>query len=155
MIRLLTDLGTDAPSGRPYAYHVLYDIIPQGLPVRGDRRQVAQGAVSTGFAEGKSAPAAQRAKKQTRSQGDCGSAFYDRTESLFLRPCAQAFHLRTCRTVVVTVSLRTYLPVQQPVYSHQFHQWHPRSEHREQELHQPSSTSEEQHCAQWERGHHP
>ena len=94
-------------------------------------------------------------KKQTRSQGDCGSAFYDRTESLFLRPCAQAFQLRTCRTVVVTVSLRTYLPVQQPVYSHQFHQWHPGSEHREQELHQPSSTSEEPHCAQWERGHHP
>jgi len=65
------------------------------------------------------------------------------------------FNYERCRTVVVTVSLRTYLPVQQPVYSHQFHQWHPRSEHREQELHQPSSTSEEPHCAQWERGHHP
>ena len=138
VIRLLTDLGTDAPYG-------------SSLRISRTVRYHSVGATR----QGSPSPGRPESKKQTRSQGDCGSAFYDRTESLFLRPCAQAFHLRTCRTVVVAVSLRTYLPVQQPVYSHQFHQWHPGSEHREQELHQPSSTSEEPHCAQWERGHHP
>lgn len=64
MIRPLTDLGTDAPYGsslrisRTVRYH------SAGEPVRGDRRQVAQGAVSTGVAEGKFVSAAQKAKNR-------------------------------------------------------------------------------------------
>ena len=50
-------------TGRPYAYHVLYDITPQGLPA-GEPVPAAQGALSTGFAERKFVPAAQKAKNR-------------------------------------------------------------------------------------------